>query len=233
MNDTMAMNSAAIMIAALLDCGISADCNYAIHRALQDPAYLHEALKEARASMDKTNVMIPTSHDDDVNSSNGKSKKKQGKPPPSLRGQQRAQHFCQKEDHNNNNNNNDIDDHSFDDDYMQRYQCDQKDPNKIHVCHYNGVQFNTMCVRSRSPLFRNLHHLDYCGPCRHVDVVQEETDTAQRNMMGNRQDGLDKNQKEKVFYNKHKTNDPRLIATMMMVDDTVLEEIHDVPESIN
>jgi len=45
------------------------------------------------------------------------------------------------------------------------YSCGH---NRVHVCHYNGKHFQTLCIRRNSPLRTKPQHSsieDYCGPC--------------------------------------------------------------------
>lgn len=44
----------------------------------------------------------------------------------------------------------------------QQFGCGM---DRVHLCHYTGVQFTTVCVRARSSIVRHLHRDDYCGQC--------------------------------------------------------------------
>jgi surface protein len=45
----------------------------------------------------------------------------------------------------------------------EQYSCGPD--GRVHMCHYNGVEFTTLCVRSRSSIVEHLHPVDYCGQC--------------------------------------------------------------------
>lgn len=98
--------------------------------------------KAATRMMDKTHIMIPDSQSTPTTNPQQNRLKKSN---TSLRG---GRHFCHKEDSKV--------------DFLEEYHCGQ---DKLYMCHHNGVEFTTMCVRFRSPLFRNLDGRDYCGPC--------------------------------------------------------------------
>ncbi|CAB9520956.1 expressed unknown protein [Seminavis robusta] len=145
---------AAPNVVASFACRANADCNFVIYEALHDAAFLHRALQMAKK-------FKKTSHSTTNNNDPNRKPKNPGK--ESLRGRrQSVKHFCQTDGN--------------DDDFLQRYHCGDTsiDPNnnnqKIQVCHFNGVDFTTMCVRPHSALFRNLHARDYCGPCSIIDT---------------------------------------------------------------
>lgn len=126
-------------------------------------AAIHKALQSERTVLDKRAIMIPTSemeHLDTAEEGKAESKsstitttssttttRKDGNKKQRL-------HFChQPEDQDNEKA------------YLERYHCGF---NRINVCHFNGKEFTTMCVKAWSTLFRN-HNMDpadYCGICR-------------------------------------------------------------------
>ena len=130
---------------------------------------IHQALLEReRMTFDKRNIMIPRSNiiaeDVDVvfvevvdaishtttapsSVSIGHSKRKKKNDSKKQR-----LHFCHQPDVDKDNTKA----------YLQRYHCGF---NRVNVCHFNGKEFTTMCVKVWSAIFRHLDPVDYCGEC--------------------------------------------------------------------
>ena len=157
----------------IYDCVSSADndCHVTRDELASPPAAhvaaIHKALKMERQKLDKRDVMIPNKtaaaeesearkedsgerqtnipqqeNEERQAASSPTSTKKTKKPRP---------HFCHRSEDESDKM------------YLKRYNCGF---NRINLCHFNGKEFTTMCVRVWSALFRNLDPADYCGKCR-------------------------------------------------------------------
>jgi len=132
--------------------------------ALSNQQYTTMDTTTTSNDLDKRSIMVPIDRSDHL---------QQAKPPPvsnygssgnsnkGLRGTTEHLHFCEGERQ-----------HDYDSPYhyLTKYSCGRL-PNHVNLCHYTGINFQTMCVRHNSAIFKNLHPQDYCGPCQDADSL--------------------------------------------------------------
>lgn len=65
---------------------------------------------------------------------------------------------------------------------VNSFACGNAGDDRVNLCHYNGKEFTTRCVQSRSSIVEHWHAQDYCGQCvethRHAFASRTELQKA-------------------------------------------------------